>query len=96
MSQQVVLLEFVQLAKLRKDLLDVPSDDKVAIYLIAEAQQEVNNVNEFIGIRHGLEVRVDGDHGLYHLLFEEVAGDLLSDEACELPHRVIEASAELG
>lgn len=79
MSEQVVLLEFVQLAKLRKDLLDVASDNEIAVYLIAEAEQEVDNVHQFIGIRHALEVRVNGDHGLYHLLLEEIAGDLFSD-----------------
>lgn len=86
MSQQIILLQFIQLAKLRKDLLYVPSDDEVSVNLIAEAEQKVNDVDKFVGVWHGFEVKEHCDHGLRDLLLEEAAGDLLSDEACELPH----------
>ena len=88
-GQQIVLLELDQLAELREDLLDVAGDDEVAVDLVAEAEQEVDDVDQLVGVRHGLEVGVDGDHGLSHLLLEEAGGDLFGDEAGELPHRVV-------
>jgi hypothetical protein len=50
MGQQVVFFELVDALKLRKYLLDVSRDYKIAVEFIAETEQEEYYVNKLIGV----------------------------------------------